>query len=38
MIFYFLKKPRFHIYKAYGLTEISIGWLNFIFAREKQKK
>ena len=33
IVFYFLKKPAFHIYKDENILEISIGWLNFVFAK-----
>jgi len=35
-IFYFLKKPQFHVYQDKDAIEISIAWLNFIFIRKEK--
>jgi len=35
-IFYFLKKPQFHIYQDDDVFEISIVWLNFVFMKNEK--
>jgi len=33
IVFYFLRKPAFHIYNNGDLVEISFLWFNFIFVK-----